>query len=147
MQATPDPSCTAVVQQGDSVQWVAPAPLAADPHSVTECTDGTWTVCGAGVSATNPIEDSGVRTLSGWPYVVTFNTGGAFYYRCEVHPSVMRGIVQVQSGVGGAVSLNVSPANDGGLSTTTIAAASALGAALLGALALITHRSLSRRAR
>ena len=97
MAGTPNASCTATVNTGDSVNWVAPAPLAANPHTVTECADPAWSTCGAGTSLNNPIEDSGVRFQPGWPYVVQFNTPGTYYYRCEVHPSVMRGIVQVNA--------------------------------------------------
>ena len=103
--ASPDPSCTATINEGDSVNWVAPAPLAVNPHTVTECTDGTWTTCGAGSSAPNPIEDSGVRFQPGWPYLVQFDDPGTFYYRCEIHPTVMRGAVTVIPGVGGTVEL------------------------------------------
>jgi plastocyanin len=98
----PDPTCTAVIHvaPGDSINWVAPAPLAANPHTVTECTDNTFNTCGAAVDPVNPINDSGVRAPpspgpSGWPYNVTFPSPGFYYYRCEIHPSVMRGVVQV----------------------------------------------------
>src|SRR5437773_891556 len=75
MRAQPDTTCTAVVHAiaGDSITWIAPAPLAANPHSVTECTDATFSVCGPSVDPDNPIGDSGVRNPpnpgpSGWPY-------------------------------------------------------------------------------
>jgi plastocyanin len=115
MGATPDPTCTARIFPGDSVNWVAPAPLAVNPHSVTECTDGTWTTCGAGSAPGNPIEDSGVRFQPGWPYVVQFNNTGTFYYRCEIHPTTMRGAVKVSNipaGVGGTVDVFLSPGSD-----------------------------------
>lgn len=99
----PIAACDAVIHAGDTITWVSPAPLAVNLHSVTECTDGTFTVCGAGVAAANPIEDSGVRTPpspgpSGWPYgPVQFNAAGTYFYRCEVHPAVMRGRIVVQA--------------------------------------------------
>jgi plastocyanin len=118
MQALPDTTCTAVIHvaPGDSINWVSPAPLAANPHSVTECTDNTFAVCGPAVSAANPIGDSGVLAPpnpgpSGWPYNVTFPSPGFYYYRCDVHPAVMRGVVQViannapPGGVGGIAGL------------------------------------------
>jgi plastocyanin len=108
--ATFNNACIATIHEGDAISWVAPAPLAVNPHSVTECTDNTFTVCGAGTSSPNPIEDSGVRFQPGWPYNVTFNDAGTFYYRCEVHPTIMRGQVTVLGDVGGTVEL---PGNGG----------------------------------
>ncbi|HUF52846.1 MAG TPA: hypothetical protein VMR52_03615 [Dehalococcoidia bacterium] len=105
-KATPDAECTTIIDTGDSVRWVAPPPTAQNAHSVTECTDDTFSVCGAGVAPVNPIEDSGIRAQPGWPYQVQFNNQGTFYYRCEVHPDVMRGRVQVNfvaGAVGGVV--------------------------------------------
>jgi plastocyanin len=110
MSSTPDPTCTATINEGDSVNWVAPAPLAVNPHTVTECTDGTFTTCGPAVSAANPIGDSGIRFQPGWPYLVQFDDPGTFYYRCDIHPTVMRGAVNVIAGVGGTVEL---PSDDG----------------------------------
>jgi len=147
MGASPDTTCTAVIHvaPGDSINWVSPAPLAANPHSVTECTDATYSLCGPAVSAANPIGDSGVLAPpspgpSGWPYNVTFPTPGFYYYRCEVHPTVMRGVVQViannappQPGVGGIAGLvdgDTAPsaqAGDGS-DSATLALVIALGA-------------------
>jgi plastocyanin len=135
MGATPDPTCTATIAEGDSISWIAPAPLAVNPHSVTECTDGTWTTCGAGSSSPNPIEDSGVLFQPGWPYVVAFNDPGTFYYRCEVHPTVMRGAVQVVAGVGGIVD---QPGGAGAAEATTSGAeSSSLRYMLAAAMAAI----------
>jgi plastocyanin len=105
MTATPDSTCTSTVHETDSVVWIAPAPLAVNPHTVTECTDATYSSCGPGIASPNPIEDSGARYQPGWPYVVQFNDPGTFYYRCEIHPTVMRGVVEVIGGVGGTVEL------------------------------------------
>jgi plastocyanin len=112
-KANPDAACDAVIQQGDTITWVAPAPLAAHQHTVTECTDGTFSVCGPSVSAANPIGDSGVRNPPpdvapiGWPYgPIQFNTPGTYYYRCEIHPGVMRGRIVVQSPAVGGIAFD-----------------------------------------
>lgn len=156
MQAQPDTSCTAVINAGDSIRWVSPAPLAQNPHSVTECTDNNFNVCGAGVAPGNPIEDSGVLDPpdpgpSGWPYEVQFDNPGIFYYRCEVHPTTMRGVVQVLAPngapgpVGGLVGLvNGEPVLPGSESGS-ISAAEWLAIALgtLGALAVVGTASVA----
>jgi plastocyanin len=119
-KATPDPQCTTIINTGDSVRWVAPPPLAANAHSVTECADGSFSVCGAGAAPVNPIEDSGILAQPGWPYQVQFNNQGTFYYRCEVHPDVMRGVVQVNfvaGAVGGIV--DVTSSNETARSAST----------------------------
>jgi plastocyanin len=142
MGANPDPTCTATVHVGDSVQWVAPAPLAVNPHSVTECTDGTWTVCGANVDPANPIGDSGVLFQPGWPYVVQFNASDFYYYRCEVHPLTMRGVVRVLAppGVGGTVDILAGDDGSGGLSATYLAASAALAVVALAFLGLAARK-------
>jgi plastocyanin len=148
-QAVPDTTCTAVIHvaPGDSINWVSPAPLAANPHTVTECVSGNFTVCGPAVDPANPIGDSGVLVPpnpgpSGWPYNVTFPTPGFYYYRCEVHPTVMRGIVQVIAnnappaavgGIAGLVDGDDAPraqAGDGS-DSATLALVIAMGAAAL----------------
>lgn len=161
MLPQPDASCTAVIHvaPGDSINWVSPAPLAANPHTVTECTDNTFNVCGAAVDPGNPINDSGVRAPpnpgpSGWPYNVTFPTPGFYYYRCEVHPVVMRGVVQViannapPGGVGGTAGLidggdagDIAPrSSSDGTAETTLAMFAAVSAVLvLGSAAGATY--------
>ena len=112
-KANPDAPCDAVIHAGDTITWVAPAPLAQNLHTVTECTGPAFIVCGANVSAANPTGDSGVRNpppdtgSDAWPYgPIQFNTPGTYYYRCEVHPDVMRGrIVVLPGSVGGSVEL------------------------------------------
>jgi plastocyanin len=145
----PPLSCDAIIHVGDTITWVSPAPLAVNPHTVTECTDNTFAVCGAGVSAANPIEDSGLRAPpspgpSGWPYVVQFNTAGTYHYVCTVHPNVMRGRILVieesNPSVGGVVTFDgsteaASPAaapsdGDGGTLTTALVASLAVAAML-----------------
>ena len=135
----PSPTCDANINAGDTITWVAPAPLAVNPHTVTECTDGTFTVCGPAVSLANPIGDSGVRAApspgpSGWPYgAVAFNSGGTYYYRCEVHPSTMRGRVVVlpNTAVGGGV-LVFTDSSSGTLYVWAIVGAAALAMAAAG---------------
>ena len=111
-KANPDAACDAVIHPGDTITWVAPAPLAQNQHTVTECTGSAFSVCGSNVSAANPIGDSGVRNpppdtgSDAWPYgPIQFNAPGTFYYRCELHPSVMRGRIVVLGGVGGVTEL------------------------------------------
>jgi plastocyanin len=153
--AVPDPECTTHIIIGDSVRWVAPAPLANNLHTVTECTDSTFTVCGAGVDPDNPIEDSGVLAQPGWPYQVQFDEQGVFYYRCEVHPNSMRGLVEVDfTSVGGIVDLPSSDGgapqadsgSDGGIGWAVYVLAAAVSAALaLGIGGLAVRRNLARR--
>lgn len=147
MGASPDPTCTAVIHTGDSIQWVAPAPLAVNPHSVTECTNATFTVCGPAVAPANPIGDSGIRFQPGWPYVVQFNFSGTFYYRCEVHPATMLGIVKVQNlpGVGGTVEILGGGDDGGGVSAVYLATALALGLVAVGSLGLAARKRFATR--
>ncbi len=106
MVADPAAACDAQIHVGDTITWVTAAPQAANPHTVTECTDNTFSVCGAAVDANNPIGDSGVRQPApatpptGWPYgPVTFTATGTYYYRCDVHQATMRGRVVVAAAV------------------------------------------------
>lgn len=107
----PSVNCDALINAGDTITWVAPAPLASAPHTVTECTDNTFSTCGPAVDPNNPIGDSGVRNPpspgpSGWPYgAVQFNDDGTYYYSCSIHPSTMRGRITVlpNTAVGGGV--------------------------------------------
>lgn len=158
--ANPDAACNAVIQVGDTITWVAPAPLAANVHSVTECTDNTFSVCGPSVSATNPIGDSGLRNPPpdvapvGWPYgPIQFNTPGTYFYRCEVHPTVMRGRIVVQApAVGGivvdpeSVAAAVDATSRGGSGSGAVAAmaAGALASVIaLGGIAWYARRRLA----
>jgi len=111
-KASPDAACDSTIHVGDSVSFVSPAPLAANPHSVEECADGTFTNCSPGADPNNPIGYSGVRNPpspgpSGWPYTTApFTTPGTYYFSCDVHPDVMRGrITVVPASVGGFVDL------------------------------------------
>jgi len=161
--AQPDTSCTAVINAGDSIQWVSPAPLAVNVHTVTECTSNSFSVCGAGAAAGNPIEDSGPLQPpdpgpSDWPYTVQFDNPGLYYYRCEVHPTTMRGVVQVlapngaPAGVGGLVGLvdgqPVRPASESsavsGIELVALVLAVLGGAAVIGTATVAAVRSRSR---
>jgi plastocyanin len=146
--ANPPPACDAVIRVGDSITWVAPAPLAVNPHTVTECTDGTFTTCGAGVAAGNPIEDSGLRAPpspgpSGWPYgPIQFSDPGTYYYICVIHPDVMRGrvVVLANPSVGGVTEF------DGGTHTSHASAPDAVesgGSMSAGVLAAIAAVGLA----
>lgn len=163
-QPQPDTLCTAVIHAGDSIRWVSPAPLAANIHSVTECADNNYNSCGTGASS-GPIDDSGLRAPpdpgpSDWPYEVQFDNPGIFYYRCEVHPDVMRGVVQVLApngapgAVGGIAGLTggepASPAADeagGGIKWLAVALAAFGGFAIITAASVAAVRVRSARRR
>lgn len=107
-KANPDAACDATIHVGDTITFISPAPLAVNLHSVMECSDNTFGTCSVGADPSNPIGDSGYRSPpspgpSGWPYATAaFNTVGTFYYRCDIHPDVMRGRIVVQpESVGG----------------------------------------------
>lgn len=153
-QANPVPECDTIINTGDSVRWVAPAPLAVNLHSVTECTDNTFSVCGAGTASPNPIEDSGFRAQPGWPYQVQFNNAGTYYYRCEVHPATMVGRVVVSfvaGSVGGTVDLplmrdasNAAPVSDDGSGTEWLpyALIAAIGLVFITGVGTLAHKRI-----
>lgn len=149
--ASPDPLCDAHIFTGDTITWVSPAPLAANPHTVTECTNNTFSVCGPAVSINNPIGDSGVRPPpnpgpGGWPYgPILFNVPGTYYYRCEVHPATMRGrIVVALSGVGGDVNLSVGGSDGFGAWSLVLIAAGAVALAAAGAAGWYATKRIRR---
>ena len=76
--------CDTNITAGDTVmwQWMGNA-----PHTVTQC-DQTFTTC-------PPVGgfDSGTMTIG--TFSQTFNTPGAFEYHCNIHPTLMRGRVNV----------------------------------------------------
>jgi plastocyanin len=130
--ANPAPACDTVITAGDTVTWIVASPPATHAHSVTECTDNTFSICGPAVSATNPINDAGVRLPSGFPYgPIAFTQPGTYYFHCDIHPATMRGRVVVQSGqVGGTVDLVAGGSSGGGyLSWIAMAAFAAIVAA------------------
>ena len=100
--ANPMPQCdmNMNIEIGDSVEWWTKPPFHAMPHTVTECTSGTFLTCGPAVDPANPIGDSGVfaggavvNTLRYGP--ITFTAPGTYYYQCGVHPLDMRGRITV----------------------------------------------------
>lgn len=81
-------TCETTIAAGDTVAWDFSG--VGLPHSTREC----------GASCDNPtmtpLWDS---TVSHEPtFQFTFNQAGTFLYRCEVHPSLMRGRIVVQGG-------------------------------------------------
>jgi plastocyanin len=151
-KASPDAECDAVINEDDTITWVVDPPLAGAPHTVTECTDNTFTTCGTNVDPASPIDNSGVRQAppavapTGWPYgPILFTDPGVYYYRCQIHPNSMRGrIVVLDLPVGGAVDLQVA-AGDGSLPPTVlIGLAAVLGAGAIGS-ALLWRTRLARR--
>jgi plastocyanin len=149
----PPANCDAQIIDGDSITWVSPSPFATNPHSVTECTDNTFLVCGAGVSAQNPINDSGVLAPplpgpSGWPYgPITFNQSGTYYYRCEIHPFTMRGriVVAPDTAVGGTAEILLGGGLDGDSSSTWAIGAAAALVLLAGTGGVVATQRLRRR--
>jgi len=96
----PATQCNMNIEVGDSVEWWTKTPFHVNGHTVTECTDGTFTSCSASADPANPIGDSGLfsggassNTLRYGP--VLFTTTGTFYYRCDAHATVMTGRVVV----------------------------------------------------
>lgn len=148
--ANPASACDAQIAVGDSITWVSPSPFATNPHSVTECTDNTFSVCGAGVSAQNPINDSGILNPpmpgpSGWPYgPITFSTAGTYFYRCEVHPATMRGRIIVSSSVGGTVDI-IGSGLDGDSSSTWVIGAAVALVLLTGTGGVLATQRIRRR--
>ena len=78
--------CEKAVIAGDTVKWG----VQAGSHTVTQCND-TFTACPPAGGF-----DSGFLN-AGQAFSHTFNTPGAFAYRCNVHPSQMRGRITVAS--------------------------------------------------
>jgi plastocyanin len=95
------PVHTTNIEEGEVVMWewmnlvqaAGNGPGTDNLHSVTECTDATFTDCGADVDPDNPIGDSGLRDAG--THTTTFENPGIFYYRCDAHPNDMRGQVVV----------------------------------------------------
>jgi plastocyanin len=154
----PPSDCDAVIHAGDTITWVAPPPLAVNVHTVTECTDNSFSVCGPAVSAGNPIGDSGLRqpppavAPTGFPYgPIMFSTPGTYYYRCEVHPAVMRGrvIVLEPAAVGGEGAFAGATDAGGAAAPTTVAIAAGAAGVLVFVVALsgAAWRVRRRRAR
>ena len=100
---------TATIHVGDSVRWgdaANPYPGCstgwASLHTVSECTDGTFTNCtdpfgSSDVDPQNPINESGFKGSSSTYGPIAFPTAGTYYYYCQLHPGDMRGRVVVQA--------------------------------------------------
>jgi len=74
---------TSGVVAGDTVTWR----VASGTHNVVQCTDATFTNCTGGFN---------LGTFStGQAKSQTFNSAGDAFYRCEFHPSDMKGKVAV----------------------------------------------------
>jgi plastocyanin len=98
--ADPPAQCDMNIEAGDSVEWWTKSPFHSLPHTVTECTDNTFSNCSDTADPANPIDDSGIfqggATQDTLQYgAITFTAPGTYYYRCDVHPDVMRGRVVV----------------------------------------------------
>jgi plastocyanin len=78
--------CDTTVTAGSTVTWA----VSAGPHTVTQC-DASFTTCPPSGGF-----DSGLLNTGG-TYAQTFNTAGTIAYRCEFHPTQMRGSITVQS--------------------------------------------------
>ncbi len=89
------------IAAGTTVHWIASDPGGTgssgttDHHSVTQCTDATFTTCiGSGGF------DSGIKNPSAFGtelFQFTFSVPDTYYYHCEIHPADMRGVMTVVS--------------------------------------------------
>jgi plastocyanin len=77
--------CPTTIRVGDTINWNWVGNL---PHTTTACSNANYNVCGAAQGW-----DSGTMG-NGGTFSRTFNTAGAFFYRCNVHTS-MRGRIDV----------------------------------------------------
>ena len=75
--------CPTPVQVGDTVTWN----WVSGTHNTTSCPDGTFTNCN-GQNWASLNQSSGT-------FVHQFNTTGTFYYLCTLHPTQMRGRIEV----------------------------------------------------
>lgn len=107
-----DGVCDTTVSVGDTVVWNFAASTL--PHTATDC--------GASCDApsASPAWDSGFVD-DGTTFQVTFDEVGVFPYRCEIHPTIMRGNIIVEAAAveptpddgDGDVSPTTAPADDG----------------------------------
>ena len=77
--------CPTSIRTGDTVTWNW---VGSATHTSTACSDGNFNNCGIAQGW-----DSGNKTSG--TFSQTFNTAGTFFYRCQVHPTIMRGRVEV----------------------------------------------------
>jgi plastocyanin len=76
--------CPTTVKVADTVTWNW---VVSFPHNTTSCTDATFSNCN-GQNWASPTQSSGT-------FVHQFNSTGTFYYQCTVHPTQMRGRIDV----------------------------------------------------
>jgi plastocyanin len=77
--------CPTSIRTGDTVTW---SWVGSALHSSTACSDANFNNCGVAQGWDSGIKSSGTFSR-------TFNTGGTFFYRCEVHTGAMRGRIEV----------------------------------------------------
>lgn len=111
--------CQTNVTAGDTVTWS----VAAGSHTVTQCTDAAFTGC-------PPAGGFNATVSTGQTFSQTFNTAGTFYYRCDFHPTDMRGSVVVAA----AATASPAPTSPGATAAVTarpsVAAAPSTGGPL-----------------
>jgi plastocyanin len=76
--------CPTTVQPGDTITWNW---VVSFTHNTTSCTDGTFSNCN-GQEWASPNQSSGT-------FVHQFNSTGTFFYQCTLHPTQMRGRIDV----------------------------------------------------
>ena len=76
--------CETTIDVGDTVTWQWVGVLS---HTSTECGDSL------GTCPSPHLWESGTKTSGSFGF--TFDSAGTFLYRCQIHPSVMRGAIVV----------------------------------------------------
>ena len=76
--------CPTTIKVGDTVTWS----FVSGTHNTTACSDSTFNTCSAAQGWASPNQSSGT-------FLHTFNTAGTFYYKCTLHPTQMRGRIDV----------------------------------------------------
>jgi plastocyanin len=97
--------CQTSITAGDTITWTIDG-----AHTVTQCDEGFSNCPSAGGF------DSGALN-SGDSYQQTFNTPGAYYYRCSFHPNQMMGQIAVAQAATAAPTATQAPATGGGSPT------------------------------
>lgn len=82
--------CETTISVGDTVVWDFDG--ANQPHTTTACGDS------CDVPTLYPAWNSGIIG-DGSTFEYTFTQAGTYLYYCQVHPSLQRGVIIVQSGV------------------------------------------------
>ena len=83
------------ISVGTTVQWKNTGSL---PHSATSCDSSHSSSAGCPVmdAASLPGFDTGDLSNGQTSSTVTFSQAGTYYYYCNVHPSLMHGLIIVQ---------------------------------------------------